>query len=186
MAMFVHLAPADRAERIRRNGIRRVRKSRGAAPGGVFAVPVTRNFYISHQWLRELKRRGVRTIVGVYFRIPDDTRVWLGHYGLAHQEMTAAEAVAAFLGAEDRQGWQVIIPHAIEPKQVHRVRELPQVIGWRYSPTAKGKPPFCGCDFCVRGLYGAKKLREAYKASVVSRESAAKTPDRPRTAPRKS
>lgn len=165
MAMFVHLAPADRVERIQRNGIRRLRKPWGATPGGVFAVPVTRNFYISHQWLRELKRSGVRTFAGVYFRIPDDDPVWLGHYGVAHQEMTAAEAVAAFLGAEDRQGWQVIIPHAIEPKQIHRVRELPQVTGWRVSPKAKGTVP-CGCDFCVKGQYGAQKMRERYRARM--------------------
>lgn len=57
MAMFVHLAPESRIALIRRNGIRRLRRAAGEFPGGVFAVPVTRNFYISHQWLRELKRR---------------------------------------------------------------------------------------------------------------------------------
>jgi hypothetical protein len=163
MAMFVHLAPADRVEKIRRNGIRRLRKANAAHPGGVFAVPVTQNFLISHQWLRELRRRGTRTFVGVYFRIPDETKVWLGHYGQTHVEMTAAAAVGAFRTAEDRQGWQVVIPDGIEAKQIHRIRELPQVLGWRYSPTAKGKPPFCGCDFCVRGDYGAAKLRQRYR-----------------------
>ena len=165
MAMFVHLAPANSVERIRRNGIRRLRKPRGPSPGGIFAVPVTQNFYVSHQWLRELKRRGVRTFAGVYFRIPDDEVVSLGHYGQAHQELTAAEAVAAFLSSDDRQGWQVVIPRAIEPKQIHRIRELPQVIGWRVSPKAKGTFP-CGCDFCVKGEYGAKKMRERYEARV--------------------
>ena len=163
MAMFVHLAPADRVEKIRRNGIRHLRRPTGYYPGGVFAVPVTQNFLISHQWLRELRRRGVRTFAGIYFRIPDDTTVWLGHYGMKHLEMTAAEAVGAFRAAEDRQGWQVVIPHAIEPKQIHRIRELPQLLGWRYSPTAKGKPPACGCDFCVRGTYGAAKLRKRFR-----------------------
>jgi hypothetical protein len=165
MAMFVHLAPADRAERIRRNGIRRLRKATAAYPRGIFAVPVTDNFFISHQWLRELRRGGSRTFVGVYFRIPDETRVWVGHYGQAHQELSAAEAVAVFREASDRQGWQVVIAEAVEAKQIHRIRPLPQVIGWRYSPTAKGKPPFCGCAFCVRGQYGAKALRERYDAT---------------------
>ena len=163
MAMFVHLAPADRSEKIRRNGIRRLRKATWACPGGVFAVPVTPNFYISHQWLRELKRRGVRTFAGVYFRVPDDDLVWLGHYGQAHRQMTAAEALGAFMTADDRQGWQVIVPHAIEPKQIHRIRDLPQVIGWRFYPTAKGQPPYCGCDFCARGQYGASERRRRYR-----------------------
>ena len=57
MAMFVHLTPESRIALIRRNGIRRVRRAAGEFPGGVFAVPVTRNFYVSHQWVRELKRR---------------------------------------------------------------------------------------------------------------------------------
>jgi hypothetical protein len=165
MAMFVHLAPADRESRIRRNGIRRLRKPRYGYPGGLYAVPVTRNFYISHQWLRELKRGGDRTFIGVYFRIPDDTPVWLGHYGQEHQLMTAAEAVAAFLSSEDRQGWQVVIPQPVEPKQIHRIRELPQVVGWRVSPTSKGRFP-CGCDYCVKGQIGAKKMRERYEARL--------------------
>lgn len=35
---------------------------------GVFALPVTANFLISHQWVREIKRRGFRSAVGVYFQ----------------------------------------------------------------------------------------------------------------------
>ena len=78
MAMFVHLAPEKRAKLIVRRGINRLRKN-AAGPKGVFAMPVTRNFYVSHQWLRELKRKGESPIVGVYFRIPDEEYVWMGH-----------------------------------------------------------------------------------------------------------
>jgi hypothetical protein len=160
MAMFVHLAPESRTALIRRNGIRRLRRAWGDFPGGVFAVPVTRNFHISHQWLRELKRRNRGAIAGVYFRIPDDVQVWVGHYNQVHRWMSAAEAVAEFLKAEDAQGWEVVIPRRIEPGEVHRIRSLPQVIGWQFSPGAKGKPPFCACKFCTLGQYGARRLRE--------------------------
>lgn len=166
MAMFVHLAPAARVEKIRRNGIRRLRQARGSHPGGLFAVPVTPNFLISHQWLRELRRRGEKNFVAVYFRIPDDEPVWLGHYGRQHQEMTAAAAVGEFRSADDKQGWQVIIPRAVEPKEIHRIKNVPQVVGWRYKPGAHGTKP-CGCDFCARGSYGARRLRERY-ASLLS------------------
>ena len=101
MAMFVHLTPESGVPLIRRNGIRRLRRAVGNFPGGVFAVPVTRNFYVSHQWLRELKRRNQGAIVGVYFRVPDEERVWVGHYNQHHRWMSAAEAVAEFMGAED-------------------------------------------------------------------------------------
>jgi hypothetical protein len=162
MAMFVHLATESNSGRIQRNGLNRLRKSRPETnfPGGIYAVPVVRNFFISHQWLRELKRRNAGPLVGIYFRIPDEELVWVGHYGQNHLEMTAAEAVAIFSAAEDRQGWEVIIPRRIAAKEIHRIRALPQVLGWRFYPAAKGKPPFCTCRFCTRGEYGAQKMRQ--------------------------
>lgn len=160
MAMFVHLAPESRSTPIRRNGIRRLRKPFGVCPGGVFAVPVVRNFSVSHQWLRELKRRNAGSIVGIYFRIADDELVWVGHYNQNHKQLTASQAVAEFDSADDTQGWEVVIPRGIYSSEIHRVRTLPQVVGWRFSPTLKGKKPFCPCKFCTRGEYGAQKLRD--------------------------
>jgi len=160
MAMFVHLTPESRVRLIRRNGIRRIRRAVRDQPGGLYAVPVTRNFYVSHQWLRELKRRKRGPIAGVYFRVPDDEQVWVGHYGQHYRRMSAAEAVAAFAAADDAQGWEVIVPRRIGADELHRVRRLPQVVGWRFSPKAKGAPPFCMCRFCVRGDYGANRLRK--------------------------
>lgn len=159
MAMFVHLAPESRIALIRRNGIRRLRRAAGEFPGGVFAVPVTRNFYISHQWLRELKRRNEGPIAGVYFRIPDDEQIWVGHYGQAHRWLSAAEVVAEFTAAEDSRGWEIVIPRRIEAREILRTRRLPQVVGWRFSPGAKGSRPFCTCKYCTRGDYGARRLR---------------------------
>jgi len=161
MAISVHLAPESRVAAIRRNGISRLRRARDSFPGGVFAVPVTRNFYISHQWLRELKRRNKGSIAGVYFRIPDQEQVWVGHYNQVHRWMSAAEAVATFMTVEDAQGWQVVIPRGIRAREIHRFRHLPQVLGWRYSPTAKGRRP-CACKFCIGGDYGARRLRARF------------------------
>jgi len=160
MAMFVHLTTEALTSRIQRNGIVRLRKAVGSLPGGVYAVPVTRNFYASHQWLRELKRRNQGPIAGIYFRIPDEQPVWLGHYGQVHRLVSAAEAIAQFINADDPLGWQVVIPRPIEAKEIHKIRQLPQVIGWRFSPKAKGKPPFCTCKFCTRGEYASAKLRK--------------------------
>jgi hypothetical protein len=159
MAMFVHLTTEARIPRIRRNGITRLRKAAGASQEGVYAVPVTRNFYASHQWLRELKRRNQGPIAGVYFRVPDGQLVWLGHYGQGHRLVTAAEALALFTNADDPMGWEVVIPRRVEAGEIHKTRQLPQVIGWRFSPKAKGKPPFCTCKFCTRGEYASAKMR---------------------------
>jgi hypothetical protein len=161
MAMFVHIAAESQAPRIRRAGISHARRSWGSFPGGVFAVPVVQNFVRTHQWLRELKRRNAGPLVGVYFRVPDRERVWVGHYGQEHGWMSAAEAVALFTGIDDRLGWEVIVPRRIDATELHAVRRLPQVVGWRYMPGAHGRKP-CGCDYCQRGQYGARRLREEY------------------------
>ncbi|MDB5328651.1 MAG: hypothetical protein JWM57_4220, partial [Phycisphaerales bacterium] len=121
MAMFVHLAAESSLAAIKRGGISRLRKSREGYPGGVYAVPLTRNFYMSHQWLRELKRRNAGPIAGVYFRIPDDESVWVGRYSGSHERLTATEAVARFMACELKEGWEVIIPRRIDRSEIHRV-----------------------------------------------------------------
>ena len=163
MAIFVHLTFEKNTKAILRNGIARFRKQTGH-PQGIFAMPVTRNFYVSHQWLRELKRRGRGAIVGIYFRIADEEQVWIRHYKQPHQVMTAAEATAFIANAENVEGYEIIIPRRIESKEINRIKMLPQVIGWRYYPGAHGKKP-CGCPFCQRGNYGARRLREEYERS---------------------
>jgi hypothetical protein len=156
MAVFVHLTSEKSLKSIRRNGISRIRKQRDR-PRGIYAMPVTRSFYVSHQWLRELKRRAGTTIAVVYFRVPDEETVWVGHYNQAHQPMTAAQAGALMTATEEREGYEVIIPRRIKPAEIHRIRNLPRVTGWRYYPGAHGKRP-CGCPFCQRGSYAAKRL----------------------------
>lgn len=164
MATFVHLTPEKNLRSILRNGITRLSK-RGNGSIGIYATPVTRNFYASHQWLRELKRRQAGPIVAIYFCIPDDTLVSIGHYNQGHRQMTAAQAIAAMMQCDDPMGYQVIIPRKIARDEIKRYRTVPQVIGWRYYPDAHGKKP-CGCPFCQRGEFGGRKLRERYEKEL--------------------
>src|SRR5262245_682575 len=104
MPRLIHLAPEPLAKRIRRNGIqpRRIpaRSATGALHGVdrlVWAFPVTPSFTLSHQWLRELKREGARTIVAIDFRIPGDEPVFARHYNERPRAMAAAEAVGLIL-----------------------------------------------------------------------------------------
>jgi|SRR5262245_56082609 len=151
MVMLVHLAPADAAKAIERNGIRMRRR-------GIYAMPVLPNYYASHQWVRELKRRGVRTFVGVYFRIDDDEPVRVGRYHEKHRECSVAEAAATILDAADPLGFQIVIDRSIEASELHAVRRVPHVIGWRYSPRAHGEVP-CNCDFCNKGSINRRRVR---------------------------
>ena len=179
MPVFVHLTSHRNLPSIRRAGIRLPRH------GGVYALPVTRNFYVSHQWLRELRRAGGGTIVGIYFRVPDDEPVQVGHYNSPHVTMTAAEAAGLMMAAEARdpvaererdraskavqrgrrlpaspEGYEVILPRRVEPSEIIRVKALPQVVGWRYQPRANGTRP-CTCLCCARGQYGIGKMLRA-------------------------
>jgi hypothetical protein len=54
MAQFVHLTPEKFVASIRNVGIKAT--DTGLSFKGIYAMPVVKNFYISHQWLRELKR----------------------------------------------------------------------------------------------------------------------------------
>lgn len=162
MALLVHLTSEKNLAAIKRSGIKPRRVYPGR-PSGVFAMPVTRNFYISHQWLRELKRSGQRTIVAVYFRIDDDEPVSVGHYSQNHKEVSSAQAMAIILQAERAEGYEVIIPRRIEKSEIHRIRQLSQVLGWRYMPGAHGRKP-CGCPICLpKGTIRSQKIRKKYE-----------------------
>lgn len=194
MAVFVHLASERNLAAIRRGGIAPPR--RRGSPRVVYALPVTRNFHVSHQWLRELKRHGGGSIFGVYFRLPDDHPVRVGHFSNGHVEMTAAGAVALLMAAEARdparareadeksravqrrralptspEGYEVVIESRVPKAAILRVKALPQVVGWRYRPGANGRPP-CACVCCERGAFGIQRLLRR----VEEDEAAGRTP----------
>lgn len=157
MAMFVHLAFETDRSSIEKNGI-----SPSKSQKCVYATPVSSNFFVSHQWLRELKRRKNGRLIGVYFRIPDEEQVFAGRYNGSHEEMTAAQASGSI--SEEDLGFEVIIQRKIEVGEIHRIKQLPQGIGWRYYPESHGKEP-CGCPYCQKGAYGGRSLRKKYEES---------------------
>lgn len=162
MAMFVHLTPEKYVKAIQRSGIKAQYVADGF-PKGVFAMPVVPNFYVSHQWLRELKRDGQRTVWGVYFRIPDGETVWIGHYDSDPAPVSASQAVGIIMGQAENEGFQVFVPREIAKNEIHKIRALPQVIGWRYYPGSHGREP-CGCPVCLRrGEIRSRKIREAWQ-----------------------
>lgn len=164
MARFVHLTSEKNVKSVLRSGIRASAKL-PHLPRGVYAMPITRNFYISHQWLRELKRAGQRSLCAVYFTIGDYEEVWVGHYTDNHKLMTAAEAIGLILHQEKAEGYEVLIPRKVLPSEVRRIRNLPQVLGWRFVPGAHGKKP-CSCPICLpKGEIKSRRIREASKVS---------------------
>jgi len=156
--LLVHLTSADRAAAVRRGGIKPWHNRR-LGVRGVYAMPVLPSYVLTYQWGRELRRFGVRTVVAVHFRVPDDEEVWVGHYGRPPVPRTAAEAAALIMDAADPRGYEVFVPRKITAKEIHRLRPVNPVTGWRYKPGAHGTPP-CGCLACLPpGSYGAADIR---------------------------
>ena len=160
MPTLVHITDEKNSARILRSGIA-LSKWRGV----IYFMPVVENHFISHQWLRELKRRGARVLVGVYFRLPSDETVWVGKYNEPHQQVPLGEAIGILRSLEDPLGFEMFIERKIQPGEIEKVRHLPQKIGWRYKPRVHGTRP-CGCSACQRGAYGGRKLQDAYEPRV--------------------
>lgn len=161
MALFVHIAAKKDSRAIHRAGIKAAPVS-STIPSGVYAMPVVSNFFMTHQWVRELKRSGQRRMCGIYFRLPDQEAVWFGRYQRPHTLMTAAEALAGVMQLDNAQGYEIIIPRSIEARAIAKIRDLPHV-GWRYFPSAHQHRP-CGCPVCLRrGEIKSRRIREAYE-----------------------
>jgi hypothetical protein len=155
MPRFIHLAPESVVKRIRRNGIQptniRGWGPRWHLPGTdrlVWSFPVTPNYAVSHQWLRELKRGGVKTLVAVVFCIDDDEVVFARHYSEVPREMSAAAAVGVILSHPEPLGYEVMIPRRIRPTEIVAVRHVAQKLGWRRIPGTQ-EASICTCPICV-------------------------------------
>lgn len=156
MPILVHLADERETSSIKKNGIK-IGKHRT----GIFCMPVLTNFYLSHQWLRELKRSGVKTFVGVYFKIDSKTKVFAGHFNADHRHIELGEAIKEIQTMDDPLGYEIIIDRKIEAKEIDKIKSLPQNIGWRYKPKANGLKP-CGCDYCIKSTIKGNRIRQKY------------------------
>jgi hypothetical protein len=154
MPTLVHLADERDSEKIRKNGLK-VRKN-GA---GVYCMPVLPNFYVSHQWLRDLKRWGAKTFVGVYFKVDSTELVFAGKFGEEHKLMSLGEAIKEIMSIEDPLGYELIIDRKIKPKEISGIKHLPQKIGWRFFPGSHNMKP-CSCEYCLKGAIKGKRTWE--------------------------
>lgn len=162
MPVLVHLADERDAARIQRGGIKI-----GKYRQGVFCMPVLPNFYVSHQWLRELKRGGARTFVGVYFRLASKTLVYAGKYNREHRHVPLGEAIREIMSLDDPLGYELIIDRKIEPREIEKIRNLPQTLGWRYIPSSHQEKPSCVCRVCIPpGSIKSRRLREKLQPPV--------------------
>lgn len=165
MTVLVHITKIENEKSIRRSGIK---------PGYsnvVFFMPHLKDFLISHQWARELKRAGIKNFAAVDFRISNDEEVWFGKYNSQHQKIKLGEAVAVLMNTEDVLGYEFFIDRKIEPSEILNVRSISKPMGWRYQPGAHGKKP-CPCPMCIQsGGFKTKNLKEVNEPSMSKAEA---------------
>lgn len=163
MPILVHLADERNSGKIIKNGIKTTRYS-----AGVYCMPVLPNFFVTHQWLRELKQSGAKTFVGIYFRLNSSEKVYAGKYGKPHRFITLGTAIKEIMSIPDPLGYELIVPRKIESTEITKIKHLPQTLGWRYMPDSHNKKP-CNCEYCLRGTIKGRRtkdrLDEADKAS---------------------
>ena len=159
MAQFVHLLDENDAARIKRDGIR-IARARGLK--GVFLFPLTENFVVSHQWMRELRRTRGQSLLAARLRLSDTERVLLGKYNEEHVEVSAARAIGIAREHRDPMGLEVILRRSVEAKEIESFYRPPKVVGWRYYPAAHGRRP-CGCPYCQRSEPFGRRIRDAYE-----------------------
>jgi hypothetical protein len=151
MPTLVHLADERDATSIFKNGIKT-----GKLSSGIYCMPVLPNFYITHQWLRELKSNGVKTYIGVYFKLASDENVFAVKYNQEHKQLTLGEAIKEIMEIDDPLGYELIILRKITSKEIASIKHLPQTLGWRYMPESHDVKP-CACEFCLKGTIKGKR-----------------------------
>jgi hypothetical protein len=169
MAVFLHVTQEKNIPNIKKNGIKG-KKINNDIPCGVFCMPVTQNYYVSHQWVREMKRwsKG-KNISGVYFRINNKEEVCCGHYNKEHVKISAGQAVKLAMNNQTGEGWEVILPRRVDVKDIIKYRHLPQTVGWRYFPGSHGKK-LCLCPACIKeGTFKSVKMRLARYDALLSK-----------------
>lgn len=142
-----------------RSGLRLARGVKNGA--GIFAVPVIRDFLLTHQWLRELNRRGFRTVVDVYFRLPADEIVLVGQYNERKTQCTAGGRPLW------RRAKAYIRDHRteIEAREIHSTRWLLQTHGVAVRSGCTCRGIFCGCEYCMKGQSKSRDIRARWQSS---------------------
>jgi hypothetical protein len=161
MARYVHLTDEKNVNAILKNGVKTSKIHYEKPINAVFCMPIIDDFYATHQWLREMKRRrSGGEIIAVYFKIPDSETVYCGKYTEKPQSVEAREAREIFMNLEDKMGFQVVIKRKILKNEISKIKRLPQITGWRYFPKSHDKKP-CFCPACLsKGSFNSSAMKK--------------------------
>jgi len=171
---FLHLAPASRERAIKRAGLSGSKVTLTTTHGttslsrAIFAMPIIADFWTTHQWLRELRRGHDERLIAVCFRVDDDETVHVGRYNEPHQPMRA-RASARWI-AQHPAGAEVVVAHRIESRDILRIRQITQLVGWTSVPEGEKKWN-CVCHACLPR--GSRDLMRRVRAAFADATLAA-------------
>ncbi|MHC6202948.1 hypothetical protein ACYULU_07120 [Breznakiellaceae bacterium SP9] len=162
MAVFVHFTDENNKNSIIKNGIKIDTIHYEEISKGIFCMPVLADFYATHQWVREIKQyNSGNEIIAIYFKIPDDEIVFCGKYNEKLEKVKAAETHKIFIDLEDKMGFQAIITRKVVKNEITRIKNIPQIIGWRHFPKSHERKR-CLCPACLaKGAFKSKKIKIA-------------------------
>jgi hypothetical protein len=160
MAVFVHFTDENNKKSVIKNGIRMETIHYKNVNKGIFCMPVIPDFYATHQWVRELKQyNSGNEIIAIYFKILDDEIILYGKYNEEMRKTTAAKAHNIFMNLEDKMGFQAIVVRKIFSNEIIKVKNIPQIIGWRHFPKSHERKR-CLCPACLtKGSYNSMKIK---------------------------
>src|SRR5258706_6053917 len=115
MPTLVHITDEKNATAILRSGIRLPGKNKG-----IYFMLVLQSHFISHQWIRELRRGGAKVLVGVYFRLPSSEQVWAGLYNQPHRSIVLGEAIREIRALKDPLGYEIFINRSSGRSERHQ------------------------------------------------------------------
>ena len=169
MAVLVHFTEEKNKNSIVKNGIKLETIHYENIKKGIFCMPVIPDFYATHQWVRELKQyNSGNEIIAVYFKVPDEEKIFCGKYNENIIKTNAVEAHNILLNLEDKMGFQAIIGRKISQNEITKIKNIPQIIGWRHFPKSHERKR-CLCPACLtKGSYNSQKtkrikLKELFK-----------------------
>lgn len=107
-----------------------------------------------------MRARGARSMVAVFFDLPNGEPVLLGRFNTKHLRITAVEAHRAFCTVTGPVGQEVLIPRRIEAHEIRRIKPAPRLMGWRFYPEAKGRECFWPLPGTIKAHRRRKQLDE--------------------------
>jgi hypothetical protein len=124
-------------------------------------MPVAPSFATTHQWVRELRASHDERMVAVHLTLPRDEPVYVGRFSQPHELRPLGDAIGWV--REHPAGAELVIPRSASVREVVRVRDITQRVGWVETPESTSHYD-CVCVACIPR--GRRDLQRRVRAAL--------------------